>query len=291
VATTQSRRRSATLGLFTILSIVVLRGGFHGWTSPTTYAVPGTVAAALFLGWAVANRRAYVAEIKDRAERAERTKEEEARRRVDAERLRIARELHDVVAHSIATINVQAGAGAHVLPDQPEQAGAALAAIKASSKEAMRELRAILDVLRQVDEADPTAPAPSLDQLDVLVTAARRAGVSTEVSVVGEPRVLPPTVDLAAYRIVQESLTNVLRHAGPASASILLTYGEDHVVVQVDDDGRGTTHPRDGGAVREGHGITGMKERASVAGGSLDAEPRDNRGFRVRACLPTRATT
>ena len=174
-------------------------------------------AAVVFGGIAVANRRAYVASIRDRAE-------QDARRQVDEERLRIARELHDVVAHTMATINVQAGVAAHVLPTKPEAAAEALQAIKTASKEGLRELRAILNVLRQADDADPVQPAPGLAQLDALVEGARRAGLPITLTVTGEPFPLPAAVDLAAYRIVQESLTNVIRHAGPAAAAVSLSY-------------------------------------------------------------------
>src|SRR6266571_4728183 len=164
----------------------------------TVYSLLGLVAAALFAGIAVANRRAYTASTLDRAE-------QDARRRIDEERLRIARELHDVVAHTMATINVQAGVAAHVLSTRPEVAAEALQAIKAASKEGLRELRAILNVLRQADEADPTQPAPGTAQLETLVAGARRAGLETTLSVTGTPFPLPAAVDLAAYRIVQES--------------------------------------------------------------------------------------
>jgi signal transduction histidine kinase len=289
VATVESRARSLACAVTGIVSLVVVRVTLAnaGWSNPQVIAGVSLLAAALFLGWAVASSRAYVAEIKDRAERAERTREEEARRRVDAERLRIARELHDVVAHSIATINVQARAAAQLLPERTEEAGRSLAAIKTASKEALREMRGILDVLRQADEADPTAPAPGLDLLDVLMSTASKAGVGTELSVTGEPHRLPASIDLAAYRIVQESITNVLRHAGRASASILIAYEDHELIIEVNDDGRGATTAGDGDSSGPGHGITGMKERAVSVGGTLEAGPRPERGFRVRAWLPT----
>ena len=143
--------------------------------------------------------------------------EEESKRRVDEERLRIARELHDIVAHTMATINVQAGVAAHVLADNPAAAGDALQAIRQSSKDGLRELRAILNVLRQADEGDPTQPAPGLGQLDSLISNACDAGLPVTLRQSGEAADLPPAVDLAAYRIVQESLTNVIKHAGPGA--------------------------------------------------------------------------
>jgi signal transduction histidine kinase len=236
--------------------------------------IPGEVAAALFLGLWVASRRAYI----------RRENEEQARRAVDAERLRIARELHDVVAHTMATINVQAGVAAHVIDQQPDQAREALGAIKAASGEAMRELRGILNVLRQADERDPTAPAPRLAQLDGLIEGTTRAGLPTTLVLDGEATPLPPTVDLAAYRIVQESLTNALRYAGPTTATVTLSYGGEELVLEIADRGRG---PREGDPAQGGgHGIPGMRERAEAAGGTLEAGPRDGGGFRVRARLP-----
>ena len=175
------------------------------------------IAVVVVAGIAVANRRAYVDSIRDRAET-------DARRRLDEERLRIARELHDVVAHTMATINVQAGVAAHVLPTRPEAAAESLQAIKTASKEGLRELRAILNVLRQADDADPTQPAPGTARLDDLIAGARRAGLETTFTVTGDPVPLPAAVDLAAYRIIQESLTNTIRHAGPATAAVSLGY-------------------------------------------------------------------
>src|ERR1017187_7357474 len=206
--------------------------------------IPGLIAAALFAGVAVNNRRAYIASIQVGAEA-------EARRRVDEERLRIARELHDVVAHTMATINVQAGVAAHVLSTRPEAAAESLQAIKAASKEGLRELRAILNVLRQADEADPTQPAPGTAQLEALITGARRAGLETAFTATGDPSRLPAAVDLAAYRVVQESLTNAIRHAGPATAAVSLSYREDELQIEVTDTGQGPP----AGATSAGHGL------------------------------------
>jgi signal transduction histidine kinase len=257
-------------------------GAFGSLGGPTN-VIPFEAAAALLLGLAVANRRAYVASVEDRAERAERSREEEARRRVDAERLRIARELHDVVAHNISMINVQARAAAAVIPDPPAAGVEALTAIKDASAEALRELRAILGLLRQADECEPTAPAPRLDQLDALVSATTRAGLLTTVVVTGQPFRLPATVDLAAYRIVQESLTNALRYAGPVAAVVSVDYRADGVLIDIDDDGAGVGPGSDSGS---GHGIIGMMERASAIGGNVAAGPRPEGGFGVRAFLP-----
>ena len=242
--------------------------------------IPFMVAAALFAGIAVANRNAYVASIRDRAEH-------DARRRLDEERLRIARELHDVVAHTMATINVQAGVAAHVLPTRPEAAAESLQAIKTASKEGLRELRAILNVLRQADDADPTQPAPGTAQLEDLIAGARRAGLETTLTVTGDPVPLPGAVDLAAYRIIQESLTNTIRHAGPATAAVALGYARDELRIDVTDTGRGQAVIAGNG---DGHGLAGMRERAAAVGGTVEAGPGPAGGFLVAARLPLNGT-
>jgi signal transduction histidine kinase len=239
--------------------------------------------AAVATGLAVAGRRQMFAATIERAERAERDREEEARRRVDAERLRIARELHDVVAHSMSMINIQAGVAAHVLTDQPEQAAAALAAIKSASREGLRELRAILNVLRQVDADEPDRePVPGLSQLPALVEVTSQAGLPTELSVTNGA-VLPASVELAVYRIVQESLTNSVRHAGPgARAQVCVERHNGVLHVQVDDEGGG-------GMLQSGDpgsGIAGMRERVAALGGTLRAGPKVNGGWRVESDIP-----
>ncbi len=288
IATVEGRLRSLALGVLAGALMSASRLIFSNEPTGTlaTDAV-GFIGAALFLGWAVANRRAFVAEIQDRAERGERTREEEARRRVDAERLRIARELHDAVAHSIATINVQAGVAAHVVAKRPEQATEALASIRDASKQALAELREILGILRQADEAQPRVPTLGLDQLDVLLETSRRRGVGVELRVEGERSQLPIAVDLAAYRIIQESLTNVIRHAGKATAHVRIGYAPASLRVTVSDDGIGAEKFSDG----SGHGIIGMRERARALGGTLEAGPRPAGGFEVSASLPLKTST
>jgi signal transduction histidine kinase len=221
--------------------------------------------------------RAYLSESRRRADEAERTREEEFRRRATEERLRIARELHDVLAHKISLINVQAGAALH--RREADQAFAALSAIKDASKETLRELRTTLGVLRQVDEAQPLSPAPSLDHLGQLIARTDETGLRVRLTVSGDRPDLPAPVDLAAYRIVQEALTNAVRHAGEATATVLVRYNADHVVVEVCDDGRGAEAP-------EGNGIRGMRERAATLGGTFAATTRPGGGFLVRASLP-----
>jgi signal transduction histidine kinase len=220
---------------------------------------------------------------RERMAEALHAREEEARRQAGEERLRIARELHDVLAHNISLINVQAGTALHLMDEQPEQARTALAAIKDASKEALRELRSVLDVLRARDEEPPRSPTPGLAHLDDLVARSEAAGLDVDVEVEGVPRQLPAEIDRAAFRIAQEALTNVTRHAVDASATVRVAYGDEDLTVQVVDDGRGApTLPAPGA----GSGIAGMRERAAALGGQLDAGPRPGGGFRVRARLP-----
>jgi signal transduction histidine kinase len=219
----------------------------------------------------------------ERAAQARRAREQDARRRADEERLRIARELHDVLAHNISVINVQSGVALHLIDEQPQQARIALAAINQASADALREVRSVLSVMRGSGEQPPRSPTAGLARLDELVARASAAGIGVSLQVHGDERPLPASVDLAAFRIVQESLTNVVRHAGAGSASVQLTYGPDELTVQVEDDGAGRSPSADHGS---GNGIAGMHERAVALGGGLDAGPRSGGGFRVRARLP-----
>ena len=279
VATQVSVRRAVVAAVITLgilLTVTAANNPFGHISGGGFDIIPFMVAAALFAGIAVANRNAYVASIRDRAE-------QDARRRLDEERLRIARELHDVVAHTMATINVQAGVAAHVLPTHPEAVAESLQAIKTASKEGLRELRAILNVLRQADDADPTQPAPGTAQLEDLIASARRSGLKTTFTVTGPPVPLPAAVDLAAYRIIQESLTNTIRHAGPATAAVSLRYHHDELRIDVTDTGRGQPATA---AAAGGHGLAGMRERAAAVGGTVEAGPGPAGGFRVAARLP-----
>jgi signal transduction histidine kinase len=250
----------------------------------------GAAIMAAALGESVRSRRVIAAEAQARAEWAERTREEEARRRVDAERLRIAREVHDTVAHAIAIVNVQAGVTAHVMDKRSGRAGSgggiarareALLVIEQTSARALHELRATLGVLRDVDDDDRLSPAPGLRQLDELTAMAREAGLDVKVESDGTPLELPSAVDRAAYRILQESITNVIRHAGPAQVTIAVAATDGELAIQVADDGRGCTP---GG--EPGNGIAGMRERCALLGGELTAGPGPAGGFRVRARLP-----
>lgn len=229
---------------------------------------------------------------RERFAQARRARELQARRQADEERLRIAQELHDVLAHNISLINVQSGVALHLMDEKPEQARIALTAINEASADALREVRSVLGVLRGTREQAPRAPTAGLDGLDDLVSRTTAAGVGVTLEVRGERRPLPASIDLAAFRIVQEALTNIVRHAGAGAATVELTYDRDELTVQVDDDGHG---PGASGGRREasapdedggGNGIPGMRERAVALGGTLDAGPRSSGGFRVRARIP-----
>lgn len=239
---------------------------------------------AWILGDNLRNRRGYVAGLEERAAGLERQREDEARRAVAVERGRIARELHDVVAHHVSVMVVQAGAARRVLVAHPDQATEALASVEAVGRQALDELRRVLGVLRSVPAADGTddrAPQPGLDAVALLAEQVREAGLPVDVQVEGDVRPLPVGVDLSAYRIVQEALTNALKHAGPARASVTLRYGADGVELEVVDDGRGAASP-----AGNGHGLLGMRERVELFGGELKVGPRPGGGYAVRARLP-----
>jgi signal transduction histidine kinase len=225
-----------------------------------------------------------------RAAALQRSREEELRRRASEERMRMARDLHDVVAHNISVINVQANTALHLMDRQPERARSALTTINDVSKQALVELRSVLGVLRDVDESAPRAPSPSLARLGDLVDSAAAAGLAVHVEEAERPAPLPADVDLAAYRIIQEALTNSARHSGGTKATVRVAYGDGALIVEVDDDG--TPRPAGSGfrpgtrANGSGNGIAGMTERAKSLGGTLQAGPRPEGGFGVRAWLP-----
>jgi signal transduction histidine kinase len=264
------------------------------WVAPLVAGQPPPQPATAVgtAAWLVACA-AVVELVKSRRERAvefRRTRAEESRRRAGEQRMAIARELHDVLAHHISLISVQAGVALHLMDEQPEQARTALTAIRQASRESLGELRSVLELLRHgadgADGADgaPRAPAPGLDALDALVERTSAAGLPVTVEVTGTARPLPAAVGLAAYRIVQEALTNVTRHAGrPVSATVRLDYAPDRLTVEVTDDGPGS-----GDTSGTGSGLLGMAERAAALGGQLDAGPRPGGGFRVAARLPVR---
>jgi signal transduction histidine kinase len=235
----------------------------------------------------------HVHEVEQRAEEAERTREEAARARAMEERLRIARELHDSLTHSISVIHVQAGVAVHLARKRGEEVPPALLAIQEASTDAARELRTTLSALRTDEDGD----CSGLGHLAGLTVRARAAGLPVTVTVTGAERTLPPEVDQAAYRIVQEALNNVSRHAGLARASVHLHYEPDVLSIQVDDDGAGiaatsstssTSTTVAGGSGGPGLGLIGMRERVTALGGRLQAGPRDGGGFQVRAEFPAR---
>ena len=336
-----SRRRVSLAALGVLLAVIVIQDLLR----EPLLQVPGDVVPVLLIviitwgfGYAVGQRRVYAEQLRDQA----------ATSAVTEERLRIARELHDVVAHSMTVIAVQAGYGHHVIDAQPAQAREALGAIQATSREALVDMRHMLGVLRQSGpepsgpeigsgrgraagppgiaapaangrgqtagpraassgEAAPLAPAPGLADLNRLVARIARAGVRVDLQLRGRPRELPPGIDLSAFRIVQEALTNVVKHADTPSCRVIVSYGTDELSVEITDEGRGSRVPaaaaarrrgprspgqgEPGGAGGEemtgGHGLIGMRERVSLYGGELSAAPLPERGFRVAAQLPT----
>jgi signal transduction histidine kinase len=239
----------------------------------------GWFVAALVAGEVSRHRRAYLEQVEQRAAEAERSREQVARRRAGEERLRIARELHDALTHSISVIKVQVGVAVHLARKRGETVPDALLAIRSASTDAARELRETLHVLRNND-AEP--PGSGLDRLPGLVQRARDAGLPVTLTITGSPHALPGEVDRAAYRIVQEALTNVTRHAGPATATVTVHFGPNELTVQIDDDGTATP---DTPAV-PGVGLIGMRERVTALGGRLCAQPRSEGGFHVRADIP-----
>ncbi len=235
------------------------------------------------------NRRAYLDELEQKAVRTAHSRDLEARRAVSEERTRIARELHDVVAHSMSVMVVQAGAARRLLQDQPDQAAEAISAIESTGRESLNEMRRVLDVLRSDNDEIELAPAPSLQDLDRLVSQCADAGLPVTVETEGDPRPLPASIHLSAYRIIQESLTNSLKHAGPARATVRLVYESEEFCVEVSDDGRGSaTGPATTG---NGQGLLGMRERVEAFGGSLRSGPASGGGFRVSARFPVDYTS
>jgi signal transduction histidine kinase len=267
-----------------------------GWVF---FRIAASVLAAA-MGESIRSRRVIAAEAQERARQAERTREEEARSRVDAERLRIAREVHDTVAHAIAIINVQAGVTAYLLGKRPERAREALVTIEQTSAQALHEMRAILGVLRDSDNG--RVPHPGLEQINELTAMAREAGLDIKLERGSPSAPLPSAVDSTAYRILQESITNVIRHVGPTRVTVALDYGTDVLELRVADEGgrdapdhaaagpdalaghrAGTVN---GSSAGPGRGIVGMRERCGLLGGELTAGPRQCGGFEVKARLP-----
>jgi signal transduction histidine kinase len=277
VSSRGGRAEAVTGGL-----VLVLGKFFGGWwltrdleesLLPVAW-VSGWVVAVIIWGAAVYHRRKHLQAVEERAAEAERTREELARRRADDERLRIARELHDTLTHAISVVTVQSAVALHLLHRRPELVEPALEAIRDAGQDAMRELRATLGVLRG-------AGLPGLDQLPDLATRFEGAGLAVRLDLAGDPAEVPPDVGHAVYRMVQEALTNAVRHAAAAKVSAGVTIGSASLDLLVEDDGRCPAK-----AVEEGHGLRGMRERAEALGGTLAAGPRPGGGFRVRASLP-----
>jgi signal transduction histidine kinase len=264
-----------------------LLAGLGGIVELSSVEALSLVLAAAALGQAVRARRAQQAMLVERALRAEQGREDEARRRVQAERLRIARELHDAVGHHVALISVQAGAMTYLLDKDSVEARQSLAHIQNASQAALEELRLTVGLLRELGDHEPVQPAGRLDRLDELVASFVAMGLRVTCEVSGPARPLPEAVDLTAFRLIQESLTNSAKHAAGAAASIRLVFRPDMLVLVMEDDGppAGGSHSRhEAGQV--GHGIVGMHERAAALGGRLSAGPRIEGGFRVVAELP-----
>ncbi|EST30247.1 sensor histidine kinase [Streptomyces roseochromogenus] len=270
------------------------------WPTPHS-SFAGQIAIAVFqtvpfalawvLGDSMRTRRAYFAQLEERAARLEKEREAQSKVAVAAERARIARELHDVVAHNVSVMVVQADGAAYVLDTAPDQAKKALETISSTGRQALAEMRRLLGVLRtgEHQESGEYVPQPDVEQIDDLIEKCRSSGLPVDFKVEGTPRPLPSGVELTAYRIVQEALTNTRKHGGPnAGASVRLVYFDDGLGLLVEDDGKGAPHElyEEGGADGQGHGLIGMRERVGMVGGTLDAGPRPGGGFRISALLP-----
>ncbi|MFJ9915643.1 sensor histidine kinase [Actinacidiphila glaucinigra] len=254
------------------------------------------LAVPFLLAWVIGDslrtRRAYYAELEERAARLQREREAQSKAAVAAERARIARELHDVVAHNVSVMVVQADGAAYVLDASPEQAKQALETISTTGRQALTEMRRLLGVLRAGDDGGGEyVPQPGVDQLTDLIEQVRGAGLPVAFEVEGESRPLASGVELTAYRIVQEALTNTRKHGGPeAHATVRLTFGDGDLSLLIEDDGRGAQQElyEGGGEDGQGQGLIGMRERVGMVSGTLDAGPRPGGGFRISAVLPVK---
>jgi signal transduction histidine kinase len=288
VATISPRRHAQLVGLaFVVIILGLSVAGAQGLDAAGAVSNLAMFGVAYAAGSYMRVRRAYTAQLELRAAELEENQRREAEQAVAEERLRIARELHDVVAHAMSVVAVQSGVAAHVIEQRPDEAKHMLQNINTTSREALDEMRRMLGVLRS-DGDDPAAlaPAPTLGDLSSLIATVRGTGVEVRLRVEGEAAELAPGLDLTAFRIVQEALTNVVKHAGKASVEVLVRYEPDGVCVQVTDDGRGAASAADVHPPGDGHGLIGMRERVDLYGGSLDAGPRAGGGFRIAATLP-----
>ena len=268
-------------------AVLVATGARH--PLPVWALLSGLVAAAAFLGYYARTRRAYLAALVDRTERLERDRDQQAQLAAAAERVRIAREMHDIVAHNIAVMIALADGAAYTAETSPGQAASVMGQVSATGRSALAEMRRLLGVLRDPATPGPT-PQPSLDDVEDLVATIRAAGLPTRLTVTGPPFPVPPSAQLALYRTIQEALTNILKHAPGATAHVRLAYRPGEVELEVTDDGGPAASER--GAVPEaaprgnGHGLPGMRERAAVFGGQVSAGPRPGGGWQVRTVLP-----
>ena len=275
-------RRQAVSGLGIGIGAAAIVTHNHPTQGASDFVFIGVLFTIVWLaGNALGAKLSQYRQAEERADRLEREREERARAAVAEERARIARELHDVVGHSVSVMTVQASGVRRLLRPEQEREREALLIVEQTGREALAEMRRLVGVLRRPEEAPALAPQPSLKYLDKLVDQVRESGLTVDLTVEGEAATLPASVDLAAYRLVQEGLTNTLKHAHADRAEVLVRYGNGEVEVVVADDGNGT-----GGGDGGGHGLVGLRERIAVAGGELDAGPRSGGGYEVRARLP-----
>jgi signal transduction histidine kinase len=288
IYTVASQRPIRTsLGALLATEVAAVVAPWASDTSPNTSTLVGN-AAVLFASWYVGNstfaRRTYVAQLERRNEELNRARQELAQTAVVEERLRIARELHDVIAHSMSMISVQSGVGAHVIHSNPEEAKRSLQTIEEASKSALTEIRRMLGILRQTDDGAKLDPMPRLEDVDDLIARVEASGPKVDLQVFGDVSRLSAGTDLTAYRIVQEALTNVVNHANCSRARVVITRSDEDLRIEIVDDGSGGRSSPTGG-----HGLVGMRERVELFGGEFQAGPLPEGGFRVRAYIPLKA--
>jgi signal transduction histidine kinase len=279
-----TERRQALVGLAIANAAVLIIVGNDPEAAGGDYVfLPLLFTAAWLAAFGFGRKLEQAREAEERAVRLEREREAEARAAVAEERARIARELHDVVGHSVSVMTVQASGVRRLLHPDQEREREALLVVEQTGREALAEMRRLVGVLRRPEEAPALAPQPSLEHLDRLVQQARESGLAVDLRVEGEPAQLPPGLDLTAYRLVQEGLTNALKHANATRADVVVRYGDGEVELLVSDDGAGSS---EGNVDGSGHGLVGMRERVDVYGGELEAGPRPEGGYALRARLP-----
>jgi signal transduction histidine kinase len=278
-------RRQAFSGLAVALALglIVVNNDPHKTLGDWIF-IPTVFSLVWLGGFALSRKLEQVAAAEERALRVESERADEARRAVAEERQRIARELHDVVAHSVSVMTVQAGGVRRLLRPEQERERAALEQIEQTGREALAEMRRLLGILRQPTDQPALGPQPGMGSLGALIQQMREAGLPVEYRIKGDPRPLPPGIDLSAYRIVQEALTNALKYAGPARAEVLVSYGSEVLQLEILNEGGSDEN----GAGGSGHGLVGMRERVALYGGKFESGPRRGGGFAVRALLPVR---